>query len=265
MLGRQGNVVIVNGRRRATIDVASGSRERWRIVNAANGRYFQLELPGHSFQVIGWDGGLVAEPYEVARLLVAPGERYDVLVELEAEPGTSLGLVTTHYDRGHEIPDPGPIELVSLAVGPRGVAPAPLPSVWGEIAPVPIDGSTPRRSFMLREDDSVPDAPTFTINGEAFPAVTPVEVASGAVEVWQVANEMEMDHPFHLHGMFFQVLDESGAPIDPLGWKDTVNVRRGTTLSFAVRIEPPGRWMFHCHVLEHAERGMMGELRVAAR
>ena len=75
MLGRQGNVVLVNGRADARIAAAAGTRERWRFVNAANGRYFNLELPGHTFRVIAWDGGLVTTPYETERLLVAPGER----------------------------------------------------------------------------------------------------------------------------------------------------------------------------------------------
>jgi FtsP/CotA-like multicopper oxidase with cupredoxin domain len=70
-----------------------------------------------------------------------------------------------------------------------------------------------------------------------------------------------MDHPFHLHGMFFQVLSVNGVPpVVPWGWKDTVNVPRGSKLRFAVQLDPPGRWVFHCHILEHAERGMMGEL-----
>jgi FtsP/CotA-like multicopper oxidase with cupredoxin domain len=73
-----------------------------------------------------------------------------------------------------------------------------------------------------------------------------------------------MDHPFHLHGMFFQVLDDEGAPAEPLAWKDTVNVPKEQTLRFAVRYDAAGRWMYHCHILEHAERGMMGELVVEA-
>ena len=74
-----------------------------------------------------------------------------------------------------------------------------------------------------------------------------------------------MDHPFHLHGMFFQVLDVDGVPPAQAGWKDTVNVPQRKTLRFAVRYGEPGMWMYHCHILEHAERGMMGELMVMPR
>ncbi len=263
MLGRQGNVVLVNGRQRPSIDVAAGSRERWRFVNSANGRYFNLELPGHVFTVIGFDGGLLAAPYETTTLLLAPGERYDVLVELAGSEGDELALRTLHYDRGHNIPDPGPIEIVGLHVGARGADPAPLPTTWGQVDPIAFDANTPRRRFVLKEDDSVPQMPIFTINDEAFPNVTPVQGAVGQIEIWQIDNQAEMDHPFHLHGMSFQALDAQGLAKAPLGWKDTINVPQKSTLEFVVQYGAAGRWMYHCHILEHAERGMMGELEIA--
>jgi FtsP/CotA-like multicopper oxidase with cupredoxin domain len=263
MLGRQGNVVMINGRQRATMSVAAATRERWRFVNAANGRYFNLELPGHTFRVIGWDGGPIETPYETPTLLMAPGERYEVLVELAGTEGDSVTLRTIHYDRGHNIPDPGPIDLLAIELGARGRAPAALPTTWGAVEPIAFDASTPRRRFTLREDDSVPSMPVFTINDEAFPNITPVRGPVGRVEIWAVENLSEMDHPFHLHGMSFQTIDEAGTATEPLGWKDTVNVPLETTVRFAVRFGAPGRWMYHCHILEHAERGMMGELDVS--
>ncbi len=262
MLGRQGNVVMINGRQRPSIVAAAGSRERWRFVNSANGRYFNLALAGHELLVIGWDGGPIETPYRTSTLLVAPGERYEVLVELAGE-SEELTLQTLHYDRGHNIPDPGPIDLLAIELGPSVGTPAPLPTSWGLVQRIAFDASTPRRRFVLREDDSVPTMPIFTINNEAFPDITPVRGPVGQVEIWEVENLAEMDHPFHLHGMSFQAVDAVGAPATPLGWKDTINVPQQTTVRFAVRFEAPGRWMYHCHVLEHAERGMMGELEDA--
>jgi FtsP/CotA-like multicopper oxidase with cupredoxin domain len=266
MLGRQGNVLLVNGHSKATLPVAAGSRERWRFVNAANGRYFNLTLAGHSFLVIGWDGGLLEQPYSTERLLVAPGERYEVLVELQGERGAELALQTLHYDRGHNIPDPGPLELVRLqltSVAPT--APAPLPTTWGTFEPLVTDASTPVRKLVLSEEEAGLAEPRFFINGERFPDVTPLSAMQDDVEIWEIQNDAEMDHPFHLHGMFFQVLDVGGTPVEHQGWKDTVNVPQKKTLRFAVRYGTPGTWMFHCHILEHAERGMMGELEIAAR
>jgi FtsP/CotA-like multicopper oxidase with cupredoxin domain len=109
MMGRQGNVLLVNGRLAPVeLKVAAGSRERWRFVNAANGRNFNLRVPGASFLVIGSDGGLLPRPYSAETLLVTPGERYDVLLTFEGDPGNEVTLQTIHYDRGHDLPDPGP-------------------------------------------------------------------------------------------------------------------------------------------------------------
>jgi FtsP/CotA-like multicopper oxidase with cupredoxin domain len=254
MLGRQGNVLLVNGAVRPQLEVATGARERWRFVNVANGRYFNLDLPGHRFLVIGWDGGPLPAPYETDTLLIAPGERYDVLVELAAD----TSLRTLHYDRGHDIPDPGPLELVPIHVGAPAAAPPPLPTAWGEVVPLPVDAATPVVQLVLAEQDPGNVEPTFSINGERYPDVTPTLGTRGALAIWELVNTAEMDHPFHLHGMEFQVLGAA-----TLGWKDTVNVPQKQTLRFAVRYDADGRWMYHCHILEHAERGMMGELTVA--
>ena len=135
MLGRQGNVLLANGVRAGRMTVKSGARERWRFVNAANGRYFNLRLPGHSFTVIGWDGGLLAEPYTTETLLIAPGERYEVLVDIPDAAGSALSLQTVHYDRGHDIPDPGPQSVLKIQVSGTARKAEALPDEWG----VPVD------------------------------------------------------------------------------------------------------------------------------
>jgi FtsP/CotA-like multicopper oxidase with cupredoxin domain len=261
MLGRQGNVLLVDGRRRPTLAATAGTRERWRFVNAANGRYFSLQLPGATMRLIGSDGGLLPAPIETQTLLVAPGERHDVLVDLPAD-AADLVLETVHYDRGHDIPDPGTLSLLDLALAPAADAPAALPDAWGSVAALPIDETTPTRELVLSENDDDAENPVFFIDGAAFPEGDPVMVDEGALEVWTVRNDAEMDHPFHIHGLFFQVLDDAGVPRVELGWKDTVNIPRESSLRIAVRFDNPGEWMMHCHILEHAERGMMGMLHV---
>lgn len=262
MMGRQGNVLLVNGQRLPELAVKVGARERWRFVNSANGRYFNLSLPGHSFLVIGWDGGLLPEPYSAETLLVAPGERYEVLVTFAGSAGDRVALRTSYYDRGHNMPDPGPKDLLSLALtSPSRSTPAPLPEAWGSFTSLGATAATPSRSFVLRETET-PNGVVFSINGESWPFNSPVVVRQGGLEIWEIQNEAEMDHPFHLHGMFFEVLSVGGAPALRQGWKDTVNVPMFSTVRFAVRYEPLGTWMFHCHILEHAEKGMMGDLMV---
>jgi FtsP/CotA-like multicopper oxidase with cupredoxin domain len=264
MLGRQGNVLLVNGASVPTYDVKVGARERWRFVNAANGRYFNLRLVGHTFRVIGWDGGVLREPYETDTLLVAPGERYEVLVELAGADGTVAALQTLHYDRGHDVPDPGPQDVLKLRFMGTAASAPPLPAAWGEFAPLSVAADTPAQTVVLDEDEGAPGQdPKFSINGRSFPDVVPFEGVAGDVSIWSIQNHSPMDHPFHLHGMFFQVLDINGVPPAHIGWKDTVNVPQKATLRFAVRYGAAGEWMFHCHILEHAERGMMSSIRLS--
>jgi len=85
----------------------------------------------------------------------------------------------------------------------------------------------------------------------------------GETQLWIVKNDTKWDHPFHLHGFSFIVLDEKDQPLRPLAWKDTVNIPMEKTARLLVRFdERPGEWMFHCHILDHAEGGMMGTVQV---
>ncbi len=262
MMGRQGNVLLVNGKRMGELRVQAGGRERWRIVNAANGRFFKLRLAGHAFTVVGSDGGFVPAPYRTEELLVAPGERYDVTVDLPGAEGTRVALQTVYYDRGHDMPDPGPKPMLDVVYGPRVTRPlAPIPATLGAVAPLPVTPATLARRMELREVDAT-DGPRFYINDQYWPFNTPLMVKQGDLEIWEIVNTAAMDHPFHIHGMFFQPLDARGQPDLTNGWKDTVNVKQKSTLKLAVRYEALGMWMFHCHILEHAERGMMGDLMI---
>jgi FtsP/CotA-like multicopper oxidase with cupredoxin domain len=84
-----------------------------------------------------------------------------------------------------------------------------------------------------------------------------------ATEIWEVENLVGMDHPFHLHGFQFQILDRNGVPEKDRRWKDTVNVPKHETVRFVVKYNDfPGLWMFHCHILDHEDHGMMGVLEV---
>ncbi len=156
-----------------------------------------------------------------------------------------------------------PWSEIDLLLNNAGLAPPtdPLPDTWGTLDPIPVDAATPVQSFVLHEAGAYPDT-MYSINGQVYPDVTPIIGASGAVAIWSVNDDVGMDHPFHLHGMFFQVLDVNGVPPAHPGWKDTVIVPAYQTLRFAVRYGGPGHWMYHCHILEHQERGMMGVLDV---
>ena len=90
-----------------------------------------------------------------------------------------------------------------------------------------------------------------------------VRARLGATEIWTIENLVAMDHPFHLHGFQFQVLDRNGVPEPFRSWKDTVNVPRHESVRLIVKFDDyPGKWMFHCHILDHEDHGMMGVLDV---
>jgi len=261
MFGRQGNALLVDGHVAGTITAKAGARERWRFVDAANSRFFKVSLAGHPFHVIGWDGGLIPEPYMTDTILMAPGERYDVIVNLDGAPGDSLTLQTLYYNRAPELPDPGPLDLLTIDLGERAATLAPLPTSWGTLDPIPTTTTTPTTMLTFHEDGT-PEMRKFSINGQVYPNVTPIVATKDAIAIWSVNDDVGMDHPFHLHGMFFQVLDVNGVAPEHQGWKDTVIVPRYQTLRFAVRYGEPGHWMYHCHILEHQEAGMMGVLDV---
>lgn len=262
-LGRHGDTILVNGRERPSVEVAAGSTERWRIVNAANGRYFALALAGHEFVVVGSDGGPHPGAFATDELLVAPGERYDVLVNITAEPGSRTWLRSAAVDRGHaEVPA---FDVMELTVGPPPSSPAHVEPTdfTAPVDPLPADASTPTRDLRLGEDLEHPTGPRFMINDELWPFNTPIVATRGDLEVWSIVNEGDGDHPFHLHGVFFQPLDRDGVAEPQPVWKDTVRIGPHEKLRLAVRHETPGTWMFHCQIPEHAEGGMMGDLIVA--
>ena len=261
MMGRHGDLVIVNGRPQPQFVGVAGDTERWRIVNAANGRYFEISAAGRALRVVEADGGALLEPIDTERLRVTPGERFTVDVEVGGQPGEVLSVTTSPVDAGHGPPDAGERVLFSVRLE-EGITRRPA-----RIEPVAFErlvspGAAVTRLLVLRDtlDESLGRG--FSINDEAWPFNTPLDGVTGTSEVWRIENATEGAHPFHLHGMFFQVLDASGERRDELGWKDTVDIPPDSTLDLAVRLER-GAWMFHCQILEHAERGMMGEIRVA--
>lgn len=260
MLGREGNTILVNGVTEASIPLRAGALIRWRIVNVANGRFFNLKLPGVKWRVIGTDGGLIEKPYDTDTLLISPAERYDV-VFVAPGPGT-MPLTSEPYERGHETGlrpaivvanvkiDQGPATRFSLPTSFR-----PLERLADGRVSVPLlldEGSTPQGEL------------TFTVNGSTYPNVPMVKVAQGSTQILEVNNESQMDHPFHLHGFFFQTIATNDvlAPADRLVNKDTIIVPAKTRLRLAARFDEPGMWMYHCHINEHSEGGMMGEIHV---
>jgi FtsP/CotA-like multicopper oxidase with cupredoxin domain len=267
VFGREGNHVLVNGRERPRINVRSGAPMRWRIVNAAKSRFFKLDMDGQVMTRIGGDGGLIEHPVESDTLVLATGERADIIVAPGVPAGREIVLRSFPFNRGYGSVEFRAVEellVVSVSDLPPYSGP-PLPAIGRRIEPLSRAGATEVK-VQLTLEQLPSGAFQYGINGVPFADKAPIRARIGETQLWTIENKTKWSHPFHLHGFFFQVLDEAGEPIRPMEWKDTVNVPLEQSVRLLVRFdERPGHWMYHCHILDHADGGLMGmvELGVA--
>jgi FtsP/CotA-like multicopper oxidase with cupredoxin domain len=263
LFGREGNVLLVNGRVAPTLKARSGKRQRWRIVNAAKSRYFQLALEDHEFLRIGSDGGLSEYPTQIARPVVIPGERLDLLLVPRGEGGSTAPVRWVPYDRGYGSTEFRPEEtLFSVSFAESASPPEAFPEVTRPLSPLDLSVAT-LVDVEFTQDSAADRSLVLGINHVPMEQSEPFHGTVGETQIWTIFTEMQWSHPFHLHGFFFQVLDENGEPRRPLEWKDTVDVPYRSSVKVAVRYdERPGMWMFHCHILDHADAGMMGMLHL---
>jgi FtsP/CotA-like multicopper oxidase with cupredoxin domain len=299
MHGFVGDTLLVNGAIVPTAAVPA-SFVRLRLLNAANARNFELAFSdGRKFHVIAGDSGLLAELVEVTSLVIAPAERYEVLVDFA--DGRAVEIVTgpdTHHGDGnmmmmHGASRPGGFGaatsmLMSFRPDPAmKQAVTRLPRQLASLASADRSSAVARRTFVLNAMMGMgmgmggmpgmggpgmhhgapnlfsgPGLP-MGINGRPF-AMDRVDVTTklGTAEIWEIAAP-DMAHPFHVHGARFRVLSKNGrAPSAyEAGWKDTVLV--GPHAELLVRFDQPASpnmpFMYHCHVLEHEDQGMMGQ------
>lgn len=266
VFGREGNHVLVNGREKGALTARAGAPQRWRIVNAAKSRYFLLDFEGQPFTTIGTDGGLQEYPVESESLVLGPGERVDTIVTPKGKPGEKLVLRSLLYNRGYGSIEYRSVEelmTVTLSDLPAHTA-AFTAATKRAVAPLSKAAATEVKLDLTLEQTG--DAKwEFGINSVPFWKAAPLLAKLGETQVWTVTNTTVWAHPFHLHGFFFQVLDEKGEPVHPMAWKDTVNVPMKETVRFIVKFDDrEGTWMFHCHILDHAEGGLMGTVQVGA-
>ena len=263
VFGREGDYVLANGRHRPTLRARPGAPQRWRIVNAAKSRFFYLDLDGQPFTVIGSDGGIHERPDQTDILLVTPGERVDVIVTPKGKAGTPLPLRAMLYNRGYGSVEYRAVEeVLTIEFSKEPPIVAKPVTVTRAIAPASIEGATPV-DVVLTLPPMKNNKSEFQVNGVPFWKAKPYAAKLGEKQLWIVKNESDWDHPFHLHGFFFQVIDDKGQPVRPLAWKDTVNVPMKSTVRLLVVFdERPGEWMFHCHILDHADGGLMGTVLV---
>ncbi|MDJ1138234.1 multicopper oxidase family protein [Streptomyces iconiensis] len=266
MEGVMGDVVLVNGAPWPELEV-SAERYRFRVLNASNARRYRLTLDpgpreGASFTQVGSDNGLLGTPRTHSAIPIAPAERFDVVVDFGAFPvGSTVRLANTLGEGGTR--DVMRFRVTRRASGGGG-APA-VPRRLAKVTRLRAGQAVAERQFDFRLKQ-VGDSGTkmWTVNGKPYDASGSLASPRlGTVERWRFTSDFH--HPVHLHLAHFQVLARSGgAPrrVDA-GWKDTVDVRPYEVVDVLARFSGHrGRYMFHCHNLEHEDMAMMANFQV---
>ena len=288
LMGRFGNVFLMNGSPSWNLAVRAGDHLRLFVTNVANARPFNVTFPGAAVTLIGTDGGRVARPQAVSGVLLAPSERAVLSVAWPRE-GT--------YAVEHRTPD-RTYRIGTVTVGkgtPDGSVPAdhgddftsisrhldkPVDATWKldvstshmmhhADAPGPIEWEDDMPMMNAHMTDKttgwkIVDVATGKENMEIMPRWRTGEYVKIRI-VNDDSTDHPMQHPIHLHGQRFVVAAVDGVPNGNLEWKDTVLVPKGVTTDIVVEVTNPGEWMVHCHIAEHLQSGMMTSVMVEGK
>ncbi|RAX15067.1 multicopper oxidase family protein [Pseudarthrobacter sp. AG30] len=282
MMGREGQIVLVNGQLRPQLRAAPGERERWRIINACSSRYLRLALDGQQLRLLSRDLGRLPVPEDVTEVVLAPGNRVELLVE--TRDGSST-LTAAPVDRGSmnammgggNQSGSGPVDLLSLAVsGSAGTDPGPVPEgrPLRDLRNEPVTAARTLNFAMgmnantgmngnMGSGTGMGSMMAFTINGRKFdPERVDETAAAGTVEEWTLTNSSPMDHPIHLHVWPMQVIQDGDRDVTKPTWQDVVNVPARSRVKVRVAFNDfPGRTVIHCHILDHEDQGMMATVQ----
>ncbi|HMG15306.1 MAG TPA: multicopper oxidase family protein [Saprospiraceae bacterium] len=257
--GRQGSTLLINGKENSVIDIHAGQTERWRFINSSSAGYYILSLGGKEFKIIGTDGGLLEYPRIVTEALIIPASRIDIAAGPFKE-GESFPLESLPYNRGTMLKAKLQ-QFSTVKVGGVKSSVALIPETLRKIQVLADQNATVTRNVKLSESPSLKTGVNFYINDHIHAIDAPVKV--GDLQIWEISNASPMDHPFHLHGFFFQVIEVNGKAPEYMAWKDTVNLTPKSKIKIAwMPDNRPGTWMYHCHILEHHAAGMMASFEV---
>jgi len=273
-----GDAILVNGKLYPYLEVEP-RKYRFRVLNGSNARFFHLSLPGgRGFHQIGTDQGLLPAPVQLERVSLAPAERADLVVDFAGFAGSNLVLKNDFATT-----------VMQFRVAPTGSRdPSALPQTLRPVPKMAESMAIKTRKLSLVEVDDLVGRPFKMLlnNMHWNMAVTENPVLDSA-EVWELINTTDDAHPIHLHLVRFQILDRrsfdvaaywmqngvvkytgAAVPADPseAGWKDTVRADPGMVTRIIARFEGfPGRYVWHCHILEHEDNEMMRPFDVLTR
>jgi spore coat protein A len=272
-----GEVPLVNGKIFPYLEVEP-RKYRFRVLNAANGRTYRLSLPeGVEFRQIGTDQGLLPRPVAVTQVLLAPAERADLVIDFAPHRGTRVLLSDDAF------------RLMEFRVNATPVPdPSALPAKLRAVPHIAESSAVKTRWLTLNDEPrkGMPASMGMLLNKTPWKMPITEKPVLGTTEIWELANLTEEVQPIHLHAVRFQILDrrrfdaseymESGkvryskepaSPPDPneMGWKDTVRVNASTVTRIIIPFEGyAGRYVWHCHNLEHTDHEMIRPYEVLA-
>jgi len=259
--GFLGDTILVNGVVQPYFKVAR-RKYRFRIINGSNARMYELQLSsGAPLVQIATDGGLLPEPASVAVIELSPAQRVDVVIDFGAYPlGTQLFLKNCASCTGSLA------NVMRFDVEYPAVDNSIVPDCLSSWEDLPVNAQTVTRQFLLNRQTTSGGA-VWTINGQLFDTNNPplAQVKHGDVECWKFINQTGHRHPMHIHLVQFQVLDINGVPQKPSehGWKDTLVAPANGHITVAARFKGyTGKYLFHCHNLEHEDLGMMADFEI---
>ena len=287
--GWLGDTIVINGAVAPVANVPAG-KVRLRLLNGANARFYIVTFADNrTFHKIASDGGLLEAPVPLTMMEMSPGERCEIVIDMA--DGKTAGLLTLFEDEFDD-DEEGVLGSLSNLFG-RSEAALPPPSLTltvdnalaANTAPLPerlaaIVRPQPQeivrtRDFMLGmnngdgDDDGGHGAMDMTINGAAMDMnVINERIERGVWERWRIRSDQGA-HPFHVHGCSFLIerMEGETALPDQRGWKDIVVVDDDDWSEIVVRFDHPATeqypYMYHCHILEHEDRGMMGQFTVS--
>lgn len=247
----------VNGLHLPVLDIAPGEVQLWHLANIGADIWYDVELEGSSMTVVGEDGNPVWQVTDAEHLVLPPGKRFEVLVTGPAE-GDHI-LRTRRYDQQGDVYPA--TDLMTVRSGGGAVATPAMPTALIEAQPIPPQEVVERRTFTFSEHDAQNQ---FFINDKEFdPDRVDVRPRLGTVEEWTLRNVSTEQHPFHIHVNDFQVISVGGEAYEAHGVQDTVALLPGKDVVIRTRFTDfPGKFVFHCHILNHEDNGMMAVVEV---
>ena len=253
--GTIGDMSLINGTLNPKLSVRK-EKVRLRLLNGSNARNYTFKLNnGGTFTQIATDGGLLNEPITLNEISLTPSERAEIIVDFSnVDPSDQLALVN----------EDGSTLLPFHVVGDEGEE-SNIPAQLNDVTLTEEEKNLP----VTKEVELFGMMEHVTINGKKFdPNRIDFTQKQGETEVWEIYNKPDMMggmiHPFHIHGTQFKIVSRDGkAPSEnERGWKDSISIKPGEKVNIAVQFKHKGVYMFHCHILEHEDNGMMGQIKV---